>query len=219
MRHQVGEKSLSIWLEFLSIADRNQGEIPGDLDELIRSVAGKCQATKRTVRGVYDFATSRLWFNYQPTLRTRNHWKYHRTEERKPAPSEPDQTRPDHKEDKNPPPQEAIRLAQLLSDRIFENNPKRTAPTETQLMKWSRDADLMQRKDGHTWEQIQAVLEWSQRDSFWKANILSMGKLREKWNQLSAKMGGSPNGQGNHDTQPKGIAALQEWRRLRGLNS
>jgi len=87
MRHQVGEKSLSIWLEFLSIADRNEGEIPGDLEELIRSVAGKCQVTVSTVRAVYQFALTRLWLNSDNTLRTRNHAKYHPSRDAKRVPS------------------------------------------------------------------------------------------------------------------------------------
>lgn len=89
MRRQIGEKALSIWLEFLSIADRNDGELPGDLEELIRLVAGRCQATKRTVTAVYQFATSRLWLDYQPPLRVVKYAKYHRIEERNPRPPDP----------------------------------------------------------------------------------------------------------------------------------
>lgn len=89
MRHQIGEKSLSIWLEFLSIADRNDGCIPGDLQELVRSVSGKCQAAQRTVRAVYDFALSRLWLSCEPTLKVSNFSKYHRTRVPNKAPSEP----------------------------------------------------------------------------------------------------------------------------------
>ncbi len=77
MRHQIGEKSLSIWLELLSISDRNESELPGDYQELIRSVAARCQATKRTVIAVFDFAKSRLWVVSEPTLRVRNYLKYH----------------------------------------------------------------------------------------------------------------------------------------------
>jgi len=77
MRHQIGEKSLSIWLELLSISDRNESELPGDYEELVRSVASKCQATKRTVLAVFDFAKSRLWVVSEPTLRVRNYLKYH----------------------------------------------------------------------------------------------------------------------------------------------
>lgn len=95
MRREIGEKSLSVWLEFLSIGDRNDGEIPGDLQELIRSIAGKCQATVRTVTLTYQFAISRLWLDCQATLRLSNYSKYHRSSEPKPLPSYPDPTEPD----------------------------------------------------------------------------------------------------------------------------
>lgn len=81
LRKEVGEKSLSIWLEILSIADRNNGELSGDYQELIRSVAGRCQSTVRTVSAVYDYALSHLWLVYEPTLRVRNFWLYHRNRE------------------------------------------------------------------------------------------------------------------------------------------
>jgi hypothetical protein len=81
---------------------------------------------------------------------------------------------------------EAVSLAEFLSRRIEENIPNRTKPTKAQLTKWAKEADLMHHRDGHSWEEIRELLEWSQSDPFWKANILSMGKFREKWNQLSA---------------------------------
>jgi hypothetical protein len=38
MRRTIGEKSLSIWMEFLSIADQNEGQVPGSYD-----LSGHCQ--------------------------------------------------------------------------------------------------------------------------------------------------------------------------------
>ena len=91
-------------------------------------------------------------------------------------------------------PTEAIALSQLLSDRIAENFPQHTAPTEAQMMEWAREAELMQRKEHHPWEQIRELLEWSQADSFWRRNILSMQKFRKQWTRLLAELtdGGNP---------------------------
>ena len=89
------------------------------------------------------------------------------------------------------PPQEALELSQLLSDKIFENIPDRTPPTESQLMAWAHEVDLIHRVDGHAWDKIRELLLWSQQDGFWKANILSMSKFRKQWNQLSAKANGT----------------------------
>ena len=86
MRREIGEKSLSVWLEILSISDRNESELPGDYQALVRSIAGKCQATTRTVSAVFEFAKSRLWVISQPTLRVANYWKYHKTRDPKQIP-------------------------------------------------------------------------------------------------------------------------------------
>lgn len=51
--------------------------------------------------------------------------------------------------------------------------------------------------DGRTPEQIHAAIEWSQDHDFWRANILSMPKLRAKYDQLRLQAGrGRGNGQG-----------------------
>src|SRR3990167_8992325 len=75
---------------------------------------------------------------------------------RLPNRTEPNPTLPKEIEDKSQPtpldqkinpeiPEEAIALSQLLSDRIAENFPQRTAPTEAQMMEWAREAERIQR--------------------------------------------------------------------------
>ena len=79
MRREIGEKSLSIWLEILSVSDRNESELPGDYEQLVRTIAGRCQATVRTVSAVFDFAKTRMWLKSDPTLRVVNYGKYHKS--------------------------------------------------------------------------------------------------------------------------------------------
>jgi hypothetical protein len=43
--------------------------------------------------------------------------------------------------------------------------------------------------DNRTEADIEKVIRFSQGDSFWKNNILSMPKLREKWDTLWMKAG------------------------------
>jgi hypothetical protein len=81
---------------------------------------------------------------------------------------------------------DAMELAVLLRQRILENNGKAKI-TEKQVCKWGREADLMLRLDHRTPEEVSALIQWSQRDRFWRSNILSMGKLREKFDQLALK--------------------------------
>lgn len=73
-------------------------------------------------------------------------------------------------------------LAQKLKEYILSNNPNAKVPED--LQKWSKDIDLMIQKDKRTSDQIEQVIEFSQKDSFWKANILSAGKLRDKFDTL-----------------------------------
>lgn len=55
--------------------------------------------------------------------------------------------------------------------------------------KGNRDAmRLLLDRDNATEEQAAYVIRWSQQDQFWKANILSASKLREKFPQLVAKI-------------------------------
>ena len=80
---------------------------------------------------------------------------------------------------------EAVRLAKRLADKILETNPKAKIGN---LPAWARHVDLMLRIDGRTPEEVEAVIDWCQRDAFWCSNILSTKKLREKYDQLTAKM-------------------------------
>jgi hypothetical protein len=87
----------------------------------------------------------------------------------------------------NPPSEVGSQLAKLLRDRILGNNPKAKI-TEHQILTWATDADRMIRLNGRTESEVRGVIEWCQRDSFWLSNILSMGKLRQKFDQLILKM-------------------------------
>lgn len=78
-----------------------------------------------------------------------------------------------------------LALAGKLKAYILENNPNARVPTN--LQKWAGDFDRMIRLDKRPIPEIEAVMEFSQRDSFWRSNILSAGKLREKYDQLYLK--------------------------------
>lgn|ERR1700722_10047957 len=83
----------------------------------------------------------------------------------------------------------AMELADLLRQLRLENNPRaKIAPR--QVHDWGVTADLMLRLDHRIPEEIAGIIQWSQRDNFWKSNILSMGKLREKFDQLAMKQNG-----------------------------
>lgn len=104
---KFGLTGLRCWLEILSIADRNDGVLPGRWDDYPRILAGAIQSQSKHVRPVCDWLSLsgvtpghspvRPWVTVgsQGGSIVTNYWKYHRTEERNPVPSEPDLTRPD----------------------------------------------------------------------------------------------------------------------------
>lgn len=72
------------------------------------------------------------------------------------------------------------RLCVHLADRIEGNGSKR--PTIGKG--WRDAARLLIDKDGRTEDQIHKAIDWCQNSEFWRANILSMPKLRQKYDQL-----------------------------------
>ena len=84
-----------------------------------------------------------------------------------------------------PPREDVEALCALLADLIEANGSKR--PTITK--RWRDAARLMLDSDGRALAEAERVIRWSQADGFWKTNILSMPKLREKYDQLRLRMG------------------------------
>ena len=82
------------------------------------------------------------------------------------------------------------RAARWLADQIEGRLPNCTPHSEATLQSWAIDFDRCHRLDGHTWEDINDVLQFSQGDPFWCTNILSAGKFRKRYTQLLARMGG-----------------------------
>lgn len=53
--------------------------------------------------------------------------------------------------------------------------------------RWHDAARLLIDRDGYTVEQINWISQWATVDQFWKGNILSLPKLREKFEQLKIR--------------------------------
>lgn len=83
---------------------------------------------------------------------------------------------------------DAEQLCDLLKQRMEANGVK-TKPVTTA---WLRQMDAIMRLDKHTPDDIRAVIEWCQSDPFWRCNILSPKKLREKFETLRLRMGETP---------------------------
>lgn len=86
---------------------------------------------------------------------------------------------------------EAIELiiAKELYSSMKENNPKCKEPN---FQKWACNIDSMIRIDKRDVVDIRKIINFSQHDNFWKSNILSTAKLREKFDQLILKVNDVP---------------------------
>ena len=88
------------------------------------------------------------------------------------------------------PASEDVRLVQLFIDLMLKNNPESSIVkrlTPERQAQWITQCRLLREADNKTIEEIEALIRWSQADPFWKTNILSIPKLREKWDQLWMK--------------------------------
>jgi hypothetical protein len=72
------------------------------------------------------------------------------------------------------------KLCHHLNDRIVANGSNRKTVTK----QWRDSARLLLDKDGRTFDQVMAAIDWCQNDEFWRSNILSMPKLRAKYDTL-----------------------------------
>lgn len=87
----------------------------------------------------------------------------------------PDQARADVEE-----------LCEALADHIVANG-KKVRPTITKA--WRDAARLLLDRDDEPLDEVRKVLDWSQRDDFWRTNVLSMPKFRKQYDQLALKSG------------------------------
>jgi hypothetical protein len=81
-------------------------------------------------------------------------------------------------------------------------HPTAREPTPAAFDSWRREARLMLDRDRRPEDEARALAQWLFGDtgtdaSFWRANVLSVPKFREKYDQLSAQMrrqGGAKSG-------------------------
>lgn len=103
---------------------------------------------------------------------------------------------------KKEPPEKAKEMAKKLLDKVKKVLPKFKAKG---FEKWPKEFDLLQRKDGHSWDEINEMLDWVFEHNFWYKNILSPQKLREQWDRLSIERTSYSN-KGNTEKKNREIA-------------
>lgn len=75
-------------------------------------------------------------------------------------------------------------LSELLLQKILEHLPGYKKPD---INKWALHMDALMRLDKRPPEEVKAVILFAQRDPFWRANILSVDKLRKQYDQFNSR--------------------------------
>lgn len=78
---KFGDRAIRVWLELLSIADRNDGELPGQWKDYPRLLAGRCRSTARHLQGICQWLSRWLAVDSEGIARVVNYGKYHRPKE------------------------------------------------------------------------------------------------------------------------------------------
>jgi Helix-turn-helix domain len=101
------------------------------------------------------------------------------------------------------PREDVERICVHLADRIEANGSKRPNITQT----WHREARLLLDADKRTEERVHAAIDWCQDNAFWCGKVMSVPKLREKYDtlRLEAKRERDQlNGHGGNRPQRRG---------------
>ena len=80
---------------------------------------------------------------------------------------------------------ESKEIAQELWDHIFKLFPKHKVP---KIEQWTKEIDLMQRRDRRSWEDIKRAMSFVFEDAFWAKVIQSPDSLRRNFDKIIAKM-------------------------------
>ncbi|MYM81105.1 DUF1376 domain-containing protein [Duganella sp. FT50W] len=170
-----------------------------------KSAAGRASAAKREIKRqqMLNASSTGVATDVEQTLNgtptnhkpiTNNHIKTSSSEQSPDSQADADMGNGKAaKKPKHTPADEAC--AQWLFDRIRKGNPDHKPPN---IGTWAGDVRLMRERDGRAHREICELFGWAQEDAFWRANILSPAKLREKWDQLTIKRGTPQKGQ-KHD--------------------
>jgi len=110
-----------------------------------------------------------------------------------------------------------MKLVNFFVGLITKNDPKFKKPN---IQVWCDHIRLLIEQDKRTPEEIKSVMEWTTNEDFWKSNILSTKKLREKFSQLKIQMDqpartgyGNKRGSGNGMKAPAWLDGEKEKQR------
>lgn len=166
LREHFGEKILACWLELLSIADRNEGVIPGELNAISSTVAWVIRCKTSTTLRYINAITTLGWLTNNGQIRVSKFAEYHRTRGTKRAPSKPSEPSEPTKPTIRPPisPKRGTRVEaeDFVFNRFWNTYPRKVKKAEA-YRAWCKEAKLC--TDVQT--AIFAALEWQVRQEDW----------------------------------------------------
>ncbi|MGL6556966.1 hypothetical protein ACSZNH_09350 [Aeromonas dhakensis] len=110
---------------------------------------------------------------------------------------------------------EDLQTAQWMFKRVQVIAPTALEPNWAQ---WANVIRLMRELDLRSHRDICEQYDWVSRDAFWCSNVLSPQKLRQKWDQLTAKRNAAPASRGagdQHTDLTRSMTADELNRRMR----
>jgi hypothetical protein len=84
-----------------------------------------------------------------------------------------------------------------VCDAMAASVQRRTGRAPRVTAAWRTQARLMIDRDGRSVEEITRIIDWAEGNDFWRANVLSVPKLRQKFDTLrlqSQRPQGRPQG-------------------------
>lgn len=95
--------------------------------------------------------------------------------------------------------EQAHELCELLASMMVKNGCR--PPTISD--RWVDDMDRLMRLDGRDYDMVRKIIIWAQTNDFWRGNILSPTKLRQKFDTLLM--------QSQRGCQPKGFEGVRQF--------
>ena len=206
------------WVNLLCLAKESNGELPPveDVSFRLRLSKPKTESLLKALRanGLVDENRMHDWNEMQyPSDSSTERVQRHRERREEQAGNVTSnvpvtaQIRVDKKQTRNrvetPSLETAERLADILWEKIKQNNPKANVTESTRHGQWAKDCDLMLRVDSRTEAEIRELITWSQQDEFWRVNILSMRNLRKHFDRMTLKK--------NNGIAPESPAKKRSW--------
>ena len=113
-----------------------------------------------------------------------------------------------------------VRFAQPLCDVLIAELIRNEVKVPEQVSKrWLDAARLMVDADGRDPHQAKALIEWACRDAFWRSNILSMPKFREKFDALRLARDRAPGRRSTVENSREAAQILEDRRAQRDLQA